>query len=377
MKHIKATDIIGSSQSTTCTGSPAKPCTWGGAVNAGNKKIFAADSQGRRLIVIDIESVSVEEVIVTDTHPYKPQYVETLDEIWFSGLTTALDVLTEEEGDSGTIHVVSKATQRGPHYVMQVKSTHPIYGLHVTDTCHTRDEEKFGYVTHLDEPGFHEVNLKEKEIIRFFNLSSHGCHGTYGFALSVTTGHAIAHCYTAKDGGQRRQFIVDLKTQEVVAVTTINTGIPHATPDGRFVLTLNEHTLSAIYFNHDGTIELGEPIKTSMLLSDIAFIPRDYGYDVYVTSKDSQSIVVLHMNPSGMETLEVLTGLGIPNKEKDWLHTKRDIVVGCEGHARFLATPATAENTIFIIDGQQRSVAGKVENAAGVTWVVWFGEEDI
>lgn len=380
IKHIKANDVISGSQSTTCTGTPPKSCTWGGAVNAGNKKIYAADSSGRRLIIFDVESLSAVEAIETDYHPYSPQYVEVLDEVWFTGLTSAVQVLTEEQGDNGTVNVVSKATKsaEGPHEVTQVDSkSHAIYGLHLTDTCHTRDEEMFGYVTHLDEPGFHEVGLKDKEFTRFFNLSSYGCHGTYGFALSVTTGHAIANCYTTQDGGQRGQFIVDLNTKEVVATTTVSIGTPHISPDGRFVVTLNEYTISAVYFSNDGTIEMGEPIKTNMLLSDVAFFPRDYGYDLYVTSKDSQSIVVVHADPSGMNTIDVLTDVGIPNKEKKMLHTKRNIVIGCEGHARFLATPATAENEVIIIDGQQLSVKGKIANIKGVTSLVWVGEDDI
>jgi len=381
VKYIRASDVISGSTSPICTGSPQKPCTWGGAVNAGNKKIFAADSLGRRLIVVDIATLSVIEEVKAEGYPYNPQYVEALDEVWFTGWTSALAILTEEEGDNGTIYVVSMATKEAPHHVTQVpskdsKPIHPIYGLHVTDSCHLRDQERFGYVTHLDEPGFHEVSLKEKKFTRFVNLSSHNCHGTYGFALSLSTGHAIAHCFTAQDGGQRAEIVVDLKTEEVVAMTTVNIGLPHISPDGRLVVTLNEYTISALYFDHDGTIEIGEPIKTNMLLSDVAFIASDDGYDVYVTSKISHSIVVLHASSAGMVTIDVLTGVGTPYKEAGWLHTRRGIVIGCEGHARYLATPAVSEDTVVVLDGQQRSVRGKIENINGVVALVWVGGDE-
>jgi len=371
IKHIKASDAISGYQSTTCKGSPPKSCSWGGAVNVGNEKIYAADTAGRRLIVIDTKSLQLIERIETENYPYNPQYIHALDEIWFTGLTDAVEILTEDHGDNGTVYVIFMATKKGPHRVTQLDKPHAIYGLHVTDTCHTQDQERFGYVTHLDQPGFREVSLEDKKVTQFFNLSSHGCHGTYGFAISVTTGHAITNCYTTKDGGQRSQFIVDLKAKELVAMATVNIGTPHISPDGRFVVTLNGYTISAIYFNYDGVIEMGDVIKTNMLLSDVAFFARDYGYDVYVTSKDSQSIVVVHADPSGMRTIDVLSDGGIPYKENDFLHTERSIVIGCEGHAHYLATPATAENAVIVIDGQLLSVVGKIENVSKASVIVW------
>ena len=158
-------------------------------------------------------------------------------------------------------------------------------------------------------------------------------------------------------------------------MTTVNIGIPHISPDGRFVVTLNEHTISTLYFDPDGTIEIGEPIKTSMLLSDVAFIAKDDGYDVYVTSKDSSSIVVLRARPSGMETADVLTDVGVPAKEKDYLHTRRIIVIGCEAHARYLATPS--ENKVIVLDGDQQLVRGKFENVKGVAALVWVCGDDL
>ena len=302
VRHIRAVDVVNGSQSPICTGSPEQPCTWSGAVNAGNQLIYAADALGRRLIVIDIATFSVIEEIPVRGHPYNPQYVAPLDEVWFTNWAESIQVLTEEEDDNGTVNVVTMATKKILHSVTLVplsESQTSIYGLHVVDSCHLRDEENFGYVTHLNKPGFHELSLKDKEFTRFVNLSSHNCHGTYAFAFSSSTGHAVVHCFTAQDGGQRAELVVDLKTQEVVAMTSVNIGIPNVSPDGRFVVTFNDYTLSTLFFAYDGTIQIGMPMKSSMRLSDVAFLAKNDGYDFYVTTKDTSSAILLHTSPAG------------------------------------------------------------------------------
>ncbi len=57
-------------------------CAWQGATRVGDKYIFAADSSGNRVIVIDIAQRRPIKAISTHGFPYEVTYLKSLDEVW-------------------------------------------------------------------------------------------------------------------------------------------------------------------------------------------------------------------------------------------------------------------------------------------------------
>ncbi|XP_001624524.2 follistatin-related protein 5 [Nematostella vectensis] len=371
--RMRGNDVIQNTATKVC-GDQA--CSWGDAVAVGSGVIYAADVTNRRLIVVDVSSLEVVEAINVSGFPYDLQYVSGRDELWvLNWAERVTGLITQVHGDNGTLAVIKNAMEKLTHTVTDVPLRHAIHSFHITDSCHLRDEERFGYVTHIEEPGIHEVDLAAREISRFIDLSSRGCHGTYGFTYSTGSDYGFVQCFTNEKKTLQAQYPIHMKTGTVINVLTVNTGLPHISPDGKYIVSLNEHVISALYVNEERTIQIGEPIKTSMSLSDATFIARDDGYDVYVTAKDMSAVVLIHASPSGMETQKLLTDVGL-SKKKDWVRVKRSIVTGCEYDARYLATPATAEDAVFIIDGQRQVVSGHAQKIRGAQALVWVSGEE-
>ena len=108
---------------------------------------------------------------------------------------------------------------------------------------------QYGVVSHFSEPGIHKIDLKNKIYTRFINTSSYNCKSTFGLAYSSATKYAFVQCLGFLRGHDtRKMLVVDVKTEKVVkldqSVTAGATGTPYASPDGKFVLVLNNDKVS-------------------------------------------------------------------------------------------------------------------------------------
>ena len=252
----------------------------------------------------------------------------------------------------------------------------PAHGFFEGENCELTDKKtEYGYVTHIMEPGLHEVDLATKQYSKFYNLSNHQCYGTFALALSQPHRYAFIQCYTNEDRDTKAQIVMDLKEEQIKAINSIHFGLPFASPDGRFVITLNYFAILAQYIDPSGQIYLFQDIESNLLLSSLAFYPRDAGYDVYVTSKDQSAIILLHVDQTGIKTVKFISAVGKPSQDKDWVHTQRSIVIGCGSNVRYLVTPATGEDAVAILDGEKQEMRGMVKGIKGARTIVWVGSE--
>lgn len=380
VNHIQADDVINGTVSAICTSGRQRACNWGGAVKVNLKHIYAADFLGKRVLVLDVVAQKFVQEIAIDDYPYQLKYFRSLDAVWvLCWGDSSLDILTEDEDDNGTLFVINEASKMIPHTTIkvQIKDEYPrpIHGFYSADNCELKgDKTKYGYATHVMEPGFHEIDLNMKEYSKFYNLTEHQCRGTFGFAISEPHNLAFVQCYTNEELDTKAQLVIDLKERKVDAVSELNFGSSFASPDGRFVITLNYYAILTQYIDPTGQIFLFQEIKSNLLLSQLAFYPRDLGYDVYVTSKDRSAIVVLYVDQTGINTLKFISTVGKP-LEEDWVHTQRPIVRGCGSDARYLATPATGDDSVVILNAENREMSGKVNGVKGARTIVWVGNE--
>lgn len=294
---------------------------------------------------------------------------------------STLDILTEDEDDEGTLSVINKAGKVTVHTSIKAQIIdgypRPVHGFFEADNCElTNQESKYAYVTHIMEPGLHEVDLATKQYTKFYNLSDNQCYGTFGLAVSQPHRYAFVQCYTNADLDTKAQIVMDLDEKQIKAISSINFGLPFASPDGRFVITLNYYAIITQFIDPAGQIYLFQEIESNLLLGHLAFYPRDAGYDVYVTSKDQSAIIVLHVDPRGIETLKFISEVGKPSSDTDWIHTQRPIVIGCGSNARYLATPASGEDAVVILDAEQQETRGRVEGIKGARAIVWVGGKE-
>lgn len=316
-------------------------------------------------------------VVVADCSFIFGLFTRSLDAVWIlSWENSSLEVLTEDEDDNGTLSVIGNASKMILHTVtkpMMNGYRDAAHGFFAVENCELT-EEKYGYVTHIMEPGLHEVDLATRRYTKFYNFSEHQCYGTFDLALSQPHKLAFVQCYTNKDLDSKAQLVIDLKENQLEAKSEQYFGASFASPDGRFIITLNYYAILTQYIDPAGQIFLFPEIESNILLSHLAFYPRNAGYDLYVTSKDQSTIIVLHLDQRGIDTLKFISGVGKPLQE-DWIHTQRPIVIGCEAGARYLATPATGEDAVIILDAERKEMSGKVGGIKGAQTILWVGNQ--
>lgn len=301
----------------------------------------------------------------------------SLDAVWIlCWESSTLDVLTEDEDDNGTLSVINDASKVTVHASIKAQIIdsypRPVHGFFPAENCELTDQEtKYGYVTHIMEPGLHEVDLVTKQYSKFYNLSDYQCYGTFGLALSQLYRYAFVQCYTNEERDTKAQIVMDLEKRQMKAIDSTHFGSPFASPDGRFVITLNYYAILTRYIDPAGQIYLFQEIESNLLLSDLAYYPRDAGYDVYVTSKDQSAIIVLYVDQRGIHIVKFISTVGKPSSVRDWIHTQRPIVTGCGSNVRYLATPATREDTVVVVDGEKQEMRGMVEGIKGARTIVW------
>lgn len=384
VSHIPADDVINGTQSTICTRGRDRACNWGGAVNINSKHLYAADFLGQRVLVLDVAAQKFVQEVKIDDYPYQLKYFRSLDAVWvLSWADKSLETLTEDEDDNGTVFVIPEASKMTEHTSIKVQTmddnSQSVHGFFAADNCELTGAEtaktNYGYVTHIFETGFHEVDLSTMEFSKFYNLSEYQCHGTFGLAVSESRNLAFVQCYTNEDRDTKAQLVIDLKEDQLQAMSEYNFGTSFASPDGRFVITLNYYAILTQYIDPAGQLFLFQEIESNLLLSQLAFYRRDAGYDLYVTSRDKSAIIVLHVDQRGIKILKFISDVGKPQQE-DWVHTQRPIVIGCGSDPRYLATAATGENTVVILDAERREMVGKVEGIKGARAIVWLGHEE-
>ena len=306
----------------------------------------------------------------------------SLDAVWILCWdSSTLDVLTEDEDDNGTLSVINDASKVTVHTSIKAQIIdsypRPVHGFFPAENCELTDQKtKYGYVTHIMEPGLHEVDLATKQYSKFYNLSDYQCYGTFGLALSQLYRYAFVQCYTNEERDSKAQIVMDLEKRQMKAIDSTHFGSPFASPDGRFVVTLNYYAILTRYIDPAGQIYLFQEIESNLLLSDLAFYSHDAGYDVYVTSRDQSAIIVLHVDQRGINTVKFISTVGKPSSARDWVHTQRPIVTGCGSNVRYLATPATREEAVVIIDGKKREMRGMVEGIKEARTIVWVGDSE-
>ena len=222
---------------------------------------------------------------------------------------------------------------------------------------------KVGYVTHLFNPGLHKLDLSSKTYKEFVNVSSYGCTGTFNFAYSSVNKHAFFDCY-----GSNTLLELDVNTDAIVRKWNF-TGTPYASPDGRFIVSLyksvndsiNMLLASKVYVlvvsDKDNAPTLKAPIDIPGGVSDLVFDPKNSAV-AYISLIYSDKIALLDLKLLKVTYIEgvgsVLSGPG--------MHVVgRPIIMA----GSWIVTPATANNSVAIIDAGTRELHGMVPGVVG------------
>ena len=225
---------------------------------------------------------------------------------------------------------------------------------------------KVGYVTHFRNPGLHQLNLTNKSYKDFHNISDQGCHGTFYLAYSSLNKHTFVECF-------RADFILemDLTNKQVIRKWNFR-GKPYASPDGRFIVALYKsinRTTNQLLDSKIHVLRVSENGPTSLLptpdipsgVSRLVFDKKagqQNSYVAYISLLYSDKIAILDLSELelGRAALSYIEGVGSVQTTPFSPGMSRPLFVS----GRWLVSPASADNSVAIIDTSTLKLHGMV-----------------
>ena len=226
---------------------------------------------------------------------------------------------------------------------------------------------KVGYVTHMFNPGLHQLDLTSKSYKDFVNVSNYGCSGTFNFAYSSVNKHAFFDCR-----GPRTLLEMDVAAEQIVRTWNF-TGVPHASPDGRYIVVLHKSVnetvnlllASKVYVliisGKDSTTVLKSTLDIPGGVSSLVFdkkADKQEGFVAYISLVYSDKIAVLDLDLLKVSYIE---GVGSVLSAPGMHSVNRPLLVS----GSWLVSPATANNSVAIINAPTRKLHGMVLGVVG------------
>ena len=236
---------------------------------------------------------------------------------------------------------------------------------------------KIGYVTHMYNPGLHQIDLIAKAYKTFVNVSDYNCTGTFNFAYSPVNKHAFFDCYRARK--KVALLEMDLTANTILQKWNI-AGEPYVSPDGRYIValykTVNEsanlliaskvHVL--VIPGKDSATILKSTLNIAGGVSDLVYyekVEKKGSFIAYISLIYSDKIAVLDLD-SGNPQISYIVNVGSVYSAPGMHAISRPLVAS----GPWLVTPATANQSLAIINIATQELYGMVKGVVGAHGMV-------
>lgn len=234
---------------------------------------------------------------------------------------------------------------------------------------------KIGYVTHLFNPGLHQIDLTAKAYKTFVNVSDYTCTGTLNFVYSSVNKHAFFDCY--RSNKKVALLEMDLTTDAIVKKWNI-AGEPYVSPDGRYIVALyksvNESVnlliASKVYVlvipDKDSATILKSTLNITGGVSDLVYyekVDKKGSFIAYISLIYSDKIAVLDLDSidSGNPQISYIVNVGSVYSAPGMHSVSRPLAAS----GPWLVTPATADQSLAIINIATQELYGMVKGVVG------------
>ena len=241
---------------------------------------------------------------------------------------------------------------------------------------------KIGYVTHMSDPGLHQIDLIAKAYKTFVNVSEYNCTGTFNFAYSPVNKHAFFDCYRARK--KVALLEMDLTADTILQKWNI-AGEPYVSPDSRYVValykTVNESANLLIASKVHVLVIPGKysaAILKSTLdiaggVSDLVYyekVEKKGSFNAYISLIYSDKIAVLDLDSvdSGNPQISYIVNVGSVYSAPGMHAISRPLVAS----GPWLVTPATANQSLAIINIATQELYGMVKGVVGASGMVAY-----
>ncbi|KAM5217250.1 follistatin-related protein 4 isoform 1-T4 [Hipposideros larvatus] len=367
-RHLKPTEKIFMSYEEICPqgeGDTSQLCEWASAVNVRHRYIYVAQPALNRILVVDVQAQKVLQSIGVDPLPAKLSYDKSHDQVW---VLSWGDVHKSQP----SLQVITEAsTGQGQHLIRT-----PFAGMDdffIPPTNLIINHIRFGFIFNKSVPAVHKVDLETLMLLKTIGLRRHGCLPR-AMAHTHLGGYFFVQC-RQDEATSAPQLLIDSVTDSVIGPNSDVSGTPHASPDGRFVVSAA--TASRQLYVQEVTLR-GEirtlyHLRIRQGISDLAFqrsFTHSNQYYVYATLEAEPALLFLELSTGKMGVLEDFKEPPA-GPARPWGGPRR-IVRDSGLFGQYLLTPA--QESLFLINGRQNALRCEVSGIKGGTTVVWVGE---
>ncbi|XP_027826047.2 follistatin-related protein 4 [Ovis aries] len=369
-RHLKPTEKIFMSYEEICPqkdGDITQPCQWASAVNVRHRYIYVAQPTLSRVLVVDVQAQKVLQSIGVDPLPAKLSYDKSHDQVWVLSWGNV-------HKSHPSLQVITEAsTGQGQRLIRT-----PFAGVDdffIPPTNLIINHIRFGFIFNKSDPAIHKVDLETLMTLKTIKLQSHGCL-PQAIAHTHLGGYFFVQCRQDSSSEAPAQLLIDSVTDAVVGPNGQVTGTPHASPDGRFVVSAapGSPQLHVQEISLRGEIQTLYDLKVSPGVSDVAFqrsFTQGDQYHVYATLETEPDMLFLELSTGKTGVLKGLKEPAPAGPARAWAGPRR-IVRDSGLFGQHLLTPA--RESLFLINGRQNALRCEVAGVKGGTTAVWVGE---
>ncbi|CAL8267149.1 unnamed protein product [Boreogadus saida] len=361
------------SEEEVCPGFTAgvQRCDWSSAVNVNDQLIYAAQPGLHRLLLLDVKSQKAVQTVRTDPFPATLQYDPDHDQVW---------ILSWGDLDqrSPTLQVISQASSRAPHHTVHARPVgrrfDRVASFYIPPPSLIVSHNRFGVVLHRDEAALHKMDLATLSYVKNVSLAAWGCV-PLAVASTPLGGYYVIQCRPGSTGAAQPQLLLDSVTDAVIGRNADVTGTPYMSPDGRYLVTVDDGDgLMRIQTVSDaGAIGPPFDIHTNLHLADLAFqrsCTQRGQYNVVGASGRQTDALLVELS-SG--EVKMIKSLKEPLRVEEWRWSSRNRqVVGSGLFGQYLLSPS--RESLFVLDGHLNKLNCEITEVVGAGAVVWVGQ---
>ncbi|XP_007473466.2 follistatin-related protein 4 [Monodelphis domestica] len=370
-RHIKPGEKIIASYEEICPqmeGETTQSCQWASAVNVRNRYIYVAQPVLSRILMIDVQTQKVQQAIGVDSLPAKLLYDKSHDQVWILSWG-------DMQKSQPSLQVIPEASvgESQPHIIRV-----PFEGVDdffIPPTNLVINHIRFGFIFNKSNLTVHKIDLETMMLVKTISFYNHSCI-PHAMAYTHLGGYFFVQCKKNQTTLlTSSQVVIDSVTDTVIGPNGDIQGVPHMSPDGHFLVSTDEESgrLQVQAITTRGEIQLMYDLQTDMHLCDLTFQPsftESNQYYIYATSLFQTDLLFMELSTG---RVDMLKNLKEPILAQDWPWDSNTRIVKDSGlFGQYLIT--SAKESLFLINGQQKTLHCEVSGMKRGNTVVWVGE---
>uniref|UniRef100_A0A3B4TZC3 Follistatin-like 5 n=1 Tax=Seriola dumerili TaxID=41447 RepID=A0A3B4TZC3_SERDU len=373
-RHIKPSEKLLALQEEVCPMSPGEAvqrCVWSSAVNVKDKFIYVTQPTLDRVLIVDIQSQKAVQTVSTDPYPVKLHYDKSHDQVWLLSWG-------DMEKNFPTLQVINQASGRVSHHTVHTQPVgrrfDRVDDFFIPASSLIINHIRFGLILHRNEPVLHKIDLETTSYVKNISLREYNCIPK-SVAYTHLGGYYFVNCRPDSTGATQPQLILDSVTDCAIGQNRDVTGTPYVSPDGHYLVTVDDGDGLMRIQTISERGEIGEPfdIHTNLHLSELAFqrsFTEVHQYNVFGSSGRQTDALFVELSTG---KVKMIKSLKEATKSFEWPWSSTNRVMASSGlFGQYLMTPS--RESLFILDGRLNKLNCEITDVLKGNVVVWVGE---